>query len=234
MHADLPEAKRTYAAFALSALLHIALFAAMLSRLNQPEAMPPSLLAVTLISVADAAEAAAVAPPPAHPPATPAARRPTAKANRPQALRPDTARRDIVAEQHPLAPAPRNDVPATEPSNATPTTHESAPVSASAPTHAEAPSPPRFEADYLRNPAPDYPALSRRLGEEGRVLLRVHVQANGQPDEVKIHQSCGFERLDDTAVDAVRRWQFVPARLGGTSIAGWVIVPIQFNLRKNG
>jgi len=234
MHADLHEAKRTYAAFALSALLHIALFAAMLSRLDQAEPMPPSLLAVTLISVANAAEAATVAPPPAHPPAIPAARRPTAKATRPLALRPDSTRRDIVTEQPPLAPSPRNDVPATEPSNATPTTHDSAPVSASAPTQAEAPTPPRFEADYLRNPAPDYPALSRRLGEEGRVLLRVHVQANGQPDEVKIHQSCGFERLDGTAINAVRRWQFLPARLGGTAIAGWVIVPIQFNLRQPG
>jgi len=234
MLADQPKIQRPYAAFALSALLHIALFAAMLSRLDQPLPLPPSVLAVTLIPTANARELEKVAPPPPHPPATAAASRPATRTSRPLARQPAPVRHDIATEQSHDAPSLRSNIAAIEPSNTTPTTHEPAAIAASPPTHAEAPSPPRFEADYLRNPAPDYPALSRRLGEEGRVLLRVHVQANGQPDEVKIHQSCGFERLDGTAIDAVRRWQFVPARLGGTAIAGWVIVPIQFNLRQNG
>lgn len=90
---------------------------------------------------------------------------------------------------------------------------------------------PRFNADYLDNPSPAYPALSRKLHEEGRVLLRVHVEVGGQPSQVNIHKSSGFSRLDERAADTVRQWKFVPARQGGQPVAAWVIVPIQFNLK---
>jgi protein TonB len=90
--------------------------------------------------------------------------------------------------------------------------------------------PPRFDADYLRNPPPEYPAFSRRRGEEGRVLLRVHVASDGSPSEVEIRTSSGVERLDRAALDAVRRWRFVPARQGDTPVDAWVLVPIRFSL----
>lgn len=92
--------------------------------------------------------------------------------------------------------------------------------------------PPRFDADYLDNPAPAYPALSRRLGEEGRVLLRVYVLADGSAGQVEIHQSSGYDRLDRAAREAVARWRFVPARQGGETVAAWVLVPISFSLRS--
>lgn len=95
-------------------------------------------------------------------------------------------------------------------------------------------SPPIFNAAYLRNPAPAYPATSRRYGEAGRVLLRVRVLPSGQPDEVVLQQSCGHDRLDAAALDAVRRWRFVPARQGEQAIAAWVVVPIQFSLQEAG
>ncbi|MCC7313005.1 MAG: TonB family protein [Sulfuritalea sp.] len=75
--------------------------------------------------------------------------------------------------------------------------------------------PPRFDADYLRNPAPEYPAVSRRMGEEGRVVLRVRVSVQGSPLAVELKQSCGFIRLDEAARAAVEKWRFVPARQGG-------------------
>lgn len=90
--------------------------------------------------------------------------------------------------------------------------------------------PPRFDADYLDNPAPPYPGLSRRLGEEGRVLLRVRVQADGSAAQVELSQSSGFARLDNAALETVRRWRFVPARQGEEKIAAWVRVPIAFSL----
>jgi len=108
----------------------------------------------------------------------------------------------------------------------------SAASAASAP--AAPPTPARFEAAYLRNPAPAYPAESRRRGEEGRTLLRVRVLADGSPEEIHLHLGSGFERLDQAAIDAVRRWKFVPAQQGGSAIAAWVIVPIQFSLRGIG
>lgn len=90
---------------------------------------------------------------------------------------------------------------------------------------------PRFKADYLDNPPPSYPPLSRKLHEEGRVLLRVRVSAQGHAEQVTLQQSSGFARLDERAVEAVRRWQFVPARRALQSVAAWVLVPIQFSLK---
>jgi protein TonB len=92
--------------------------------------------------------------------------------------------------------------------------------------------PPRFDADYLDNPAPAYPALSRRMGEQGRVLLRVYVLADGNAGQVEIRESSGYERLDRAARDTVARWRFVPARQGDKAVAGWVLVPVSFSLRS--
>jgi protein TonB len=92
--------------------------------------------------------------------------------------------------------------------------------------------PPRFDADYLDNPAPVYPPISRRLGEYGRVLLRVHVTADGAAAQVEVRESSGYARLDNVARDTVQRWRFVPARQGERGVAGWVLVPISFSLRS--
>ena len=89
---------------------------------------------------------------------------------------------------------------------------------------------PSFNADYLNNPPPEYPSISRRMGEEGRVVLRVFVEATGSPSRVEIKSSSGFTRLDNAARDVVTQWRFVPARQGDEKIAAWVLVPIQFTL----
>lgn len=88
----------------------------------------------------------------------------------------------------------------------------------------------RFDAAYLNNPQPVYPNASRRLGEEGKVVLRVHVDPDGRPSEIEIRTSSGFPRLDAAAYEAVSRWRFVPARRGDEPVAAWVAVPIVFNL----
>lgn len=90
---------------------------------------------------------------------------------------------------------------------------------------------PSFNADYLDNPAPAYPGLSRKLREQGQVLLRVNVDAAGHPEQVTLHVSSGYARLDERAVETVWRWKFVPARQGSQPVAAWVIVPIQFSLK---
>lgn len=88
----------------------------------------------------------------------------------------------------------------------------------------------RFDADYLDNPKPVYPNASRRLGEQGKVLLRVYVSAQGLAEKVELKLGSGFARLDQAAQDAVARWRFVPARRGEEAIAAWVQVPITFQL----
>ena len=95
---------------------------------------------------------------------------------------------------------------------------------------AEGIAPPRFDAAYLQNPEPSYPLLSKRLGEEGRVLLRVFVNPEGQPEQVEIRQSSGFARLDQAALGTVRRWRFSPARRGSERLAAWVLIPLRFQL----
>jgi protein TonB len=91
---------------------------------------------------------------------------------------------------------------------------------------------PRFDAAYLDNPRPPYPSVSRRMGEEGEVRLRVRVDPAGLAQQVDIQQGSGYPRLDQAAQDTVRQWRFVPARQGDQPVAAWVIVPIQFTLRS--
>jgi protein TonB len=89
---------------------------------------------------------------------------------------------------------------------------------------------PRYELAYLNNPAPAYPPLARRAKEQGRVVLRVLVSASGTAQDVEVRTSSGYERLDRAAVEAVRRWRFVPARRGGETIPAWALVPVSFQL----
>lgn len=92
--------------------------------------------------------------------------------------------------------------------------------------------PPQFNADYLNNPAPQYPALSRRLGEQGRVILRVFVDDRGLPARVELRSSSGHQRLDQVALETVKQWKFVAARRGDQATSAWVLVPISFSLRS--
>lgn len=88
--------------------------------------------------------------------------------------------------------------------------------------------PPRLDPAYLHNPAPNYPALSRRNRESGTVLLLVRVDPDGNATAVTLHKSSGHERLDQAAVQAVTRWRFVPGMRGQTAISATVIIPISF------
>lgn len=90
----------------------------------------------------------------------------------------------------------------------------------------------RFDADYLNNPKPQYPAMSRRLGEQGRVILHVQVSTDGKPLQVTVKASSGYTRLDHAALEVVKQWEFVPAKQGEQTLMSWVDVPLQFSLVK--
>jgi protein TonB len=89
---------------------------------------------------------------------------------------------------------------------------------------------PSFNAAYLNNPAPKYPSVSRRLGEQGLVLLRVQVTADGAAESVELQTGSGSNRLDQAALEAVKKWQFVPAKRGEQSVSASVVVPVRFSL----
>ena len=88
---------------------------------------------------------------------------------------------------------------------------------------------PSFNVSYLDNPAPNYPSISRRLGEQGKVLLRVQVAVDGTADSVVLQTSSGSSRLDQAALAAVKKWRFVPARRGGQAVVASVVVPVSFS-----
>jgi protein TonB len=81
-----------------------------------------------------------------------------------------------------------------------------------------------------RNPQPDYPRDAQRRGLSGRVLLRVDVAADGTATNVDFVQRSGTPELDRAAMNAVRKWQFTPARRDGKATASSVNVPIDFVL----
>lgn len=84
---------------------------------------------------------------------------------------------------------------------------------------------------YDDAPAPPYPTLARRKGWEGLVLLRVRVDAQGRPQEVRIERSSGHRLLDRTAREHVlTRWRFHPAIHEGRPVAAWAQVPLNFRI----
>lgn len=141
----------------------------------------------------------------------PMAPRPQARVPQPAALESTTS--TVAANNAPVAvpaePKPAPSLPASEPV-----------------TQA------RFDADYLKNPAPSYPPSARRMGEEGKVVLHVQVSPQGSAEQVDIKASSGSVRLDEAAANTVRHWKFIPARRGDTPVQSWVLVPIIFKLEQ--
>jgi protein TonB len=185
-----------------------------------------------LVSMITPERAPGVAPPPPPPPAPKRVVKPvpppiTARVPPPAAAPPPLERSITIDVEPPPAELPPGPpAPAPVPIAAAP------PVPPAPPAPEPRVEPPRFDAAYLSNPVPAYPPVARRMGEHGRVLLRVLVSASGHPERIDLHRSSGFERLDRAAREAVERWQFVPARRGPEAVAGWVIVPIVFTLES--
>lgn len=222
---------------AVLALHAAALWVAERALVASPRVAPRPPVAVRLLAMPLPATAprplpqAAAAHPAPPRPAPPPRVAPTPPVH-PMAPRPPTPPRVAptpVAPPAPTAPAPAA-APATAPSAAPPVA-QTQPAAAPAPVAAPAPpTPPGFGAAYLHNPKPVYPPGAQRLGEEGTVRLRVRVSASGGVDAVSVSESCGYPRLDQAALDAVRGWTFVPATSGGHPVAGTVIVPVHFSL----
>ena len=91
---------------------------------------------------------------------------------------------------------------------------------------------PNAHAKGLNNPKPPYPPVSRRLNEQGKVLLNVCVTRDGQVDKLKLEKSSNFDRLDSVALETVKKWQFIPAKKGSEAVAMCYLLPIQFTLEK--
>jgi periplasmic protein TonB len=86
------------------------------------------------------------------------------------------------------------------------------------------------QADRQRCPPAPHPAALRERGIEGAVLLRVKVDAHGMPASVHVQTGSGWRLFDEAAVQQVRACRFIPATQGGQTIDSWVEFPVRFAL----
>jgi len=130
----------------------------------------------------------------------------------------------VSAPTTPTPPAPtRVEAPPAPPSPAP------APV-VTAPSKTDVSIPASYSAS---NQKPIYPNMSKRLGEQGTVVLRVLVKADGSAGEVEVKSSSNYPRLDQAAIDAVKTWRFNPAKIDGKATDEWYQVPIPFKLQSS-
>lgn len=181
--------------------------------------VPIQVLSEFITPPAPKAEPLPAPPPPPEPPKEPVPR----KVERVAAPAPQPA---AIADPTPEESAPTG---SRVPQLATPVTPQ-VPAAASAPAVPPKVELPSSQADYLQNPKPAYPPLSKRLGEQGKVMLRVLIGADGLPQKAEIAKSSGFDRLDQAAMAAVMKWRFVPGKRGGMPETAWAQVPIEFVL----
>lgn len=85
-------------------------------------------------------------------------------------------------------------------------------------------------AEPLARVQPEYPRDALRLREEGTVLLRVEVDAQGNAASVEIEGSSRSRTLDRAAREAVSQWTFRPAIEGGRPVPSTVTVPVDFKV----
>lgn len=185
-----------------------------------PEVVTPPALIGALVS--ESPEITAPTPLPIAPEQQPK-RRPKAVMPPPQG--PPSERAVTVPPSEPVD----FEVPEDNESAPPPATLVASPTSADA---SEPVAPPRSDASFLNNPAPRYPPESRHRREEGRVLLDVLILADGTVGEIKLKHSSGFPRLDEAALNAVRRWRYVPAKRGAVPIDYWHVQPLDFELTR--
>jgi periplasmic protein TonB len=207
-------------------------------RQETPAAATPVVMVASLI--APPPPEAKPSPQPA-PPLPPPISRP--KPPQPQVAPPPEPKPRPLPSPAPSVPAPSVSDAILETAPQTPVETSPAAATAAAPSlviAVEQPSAPSLPdsielptraAKHLNNPPPPYPAISRRMGESGRVLIYARIEANGTASQARIKTSSGYERLDQAALQAVLRWRFIPGKRAGVPEAMWYDIPLDFVLQ---
>ena len=90
--------------------------------------------------------------------------------------------------------------------------------------------PARLTNEALMSCRPLYPAMSKRMREQGTVHMKVHVDLTGEASKPTLIQSSGFQRLDLAAMDMVKCIKFEPGKVDGLPTAMWFDYPVTFKL----
>lgn len=85
---------------------------------------------------------------------------------------------------------------------------------------------------FLHKELPVYPLMARKLGKEGRVVLRLTIDEKGNLLNIEVIEKSGYG-FTEAAVEAVKRSTFIPAKKDGKSIASRALLPIRFTLRRD-
>ena len=91
---------------------------------------------------------------------------------------------------------------------------------------------PSTDADDLYNPNQRYPRMSQTMGEQGTVMVRILIGANGLPLKAELQKTSGFERLDQAALDFVMQSRYKPGTLGGKPTEMWMGREVKYILRQ--
>lgn len=84
------------------------------------------------------------------------------------------------------------------------------------------------DAQLIDLPAPRYPPLSKRNGEQGVVIVEVVVNPEGTVDSARVIETPGHARLDSAALAAARAARFTPAKRNGQAVHATVRIPYRF------
>jgi protein TonB len=199
-------------------LLHVAFFYALQSGLlRQVAEVLPKEVTVTFITPQPKVEPPRPQPAPEKPKTVPVVKKQVAPPPVPMV---NTKPSPNAITAPPAPPAP-------------PAPAEPAPPAVSAPPAPPAPAVPRTVTsgiEYVQAPQPEYPPASRRMGEEGKAVLRVLVNEKGRPERVEVQKTSGSARLDEAARQAVLRAVFKPFIEDGKAVPAFAIIPIKFQL----
>ncbi len=89
-----------------------------------------------------------------------------------------------------------------------------------------------YNASSLNNPAPHYPFLSKKMKEEGKVIVRLLINKFGEISNLSLSKSSGYKRLDESAINTVQKWKFIPAKKGSETFDSFVEIPFVFSIMK--
>jgi len=223
---DMRFSERPWLALGLVLCAHLAVFAALRPQAESllPIETPPEPIMISLISAPQAT--------PEKPMPT---AQPVAKEQKPIPKKVKPVAKPVVPPvkqtSQPVAPPVEQTSAPVATTDAPVAKHETKTANGK-PAEAQSYQSPDFNAAYLNNPAPDYPAISRRLGEEGLVLLQVQVTADGKAGSVELKTGSGSDRLDEAALEAVKKWRFVPAKRGDQAVSASVAVPVRFSIEE--
>lgn len=202
-------------------LFVVALHGALLYFLFKQEMIPPPEQLATLIVNFIPASTPKEEPKPEPPPPVPKPQ----PVKKPQS-RQLVAEAPVVSESEPVAPPP---LPEREPEP------EPKPAAVAEAPPQMPPGPVTLSAELsVACPelnAPAYPPLSRRLGEEGKLVLRVELDESGRVNIAQVVNSSGFKRLDEAAMVAVKTWRCNPPQRNGQPVRAIALQPFNFVLQ---